>query len=57
MRQERLWVHPAFKKKIKRAALDRDVSVLRLTKELGEEQEELLRIFNKREKKERLFRI
>ena len=57
MRQERLWVHPSFKRRIKREALDREMSVLKLTKEIGEEQNELLRRFDKREKKERLFRI
>jgi len=37
IKQTQMWVHPSFKKKLKRQALDEDISVLCLTRKLGDE--------------------
>lgn len=56
MKQERLWVHPSFKRRLKREAVERDTSILNLTKELGEETYDFLRSI-KNEKKGFRFKI
>lgn len=41
MSQERIWVHPAFKKKLKKAAVEQEMSMLELTKRLAREEKKL----------------
>lgn len=42
MTEVRLWVHPNFKKKLKKEAADRDLTVVKLTEELAEDSKEML---------------
>jgi hypothetical protein len=38
MNQVRLWVHPEFKKKLKREAAEQDLSILELTEKLSRDE-------------------
>lgn len=58
MKQDRLWVHPKFKKKMKKEALKRNMSVLRFTEEIAKEGCVLDKILKqKNEKNKKLFRF
>ena len=54
MKQVRLWVHPDFKRKIKKEATEKDLSVLRYTQSLADSNNEFMRGLNERKKR---FRI
>lgn len=56
-RPVQMWVDPCFKKKLKKDAADKDMSVLQLTKRLGQDGHELPREMDKRERKKFDFRI
>ncbi len=56
MNEVRVWVHPKFKRKLKREAADRDLTVVKLTEELAEDSKEMLDDI-KKEKKGFSFRI
>lgn len=47
-----MWVHPLFKKKIKKEAVDNDIPILQLTKEIAKNEEKL---FKKKKKDEKDF--
>lgn len=57
MKQERMWVHPEFKKRIRIEAAEKGVSILKLTKTLGEENNVLQQLKKKHEKSSFRFRI
>ena len=38
-KQKQIWVHPAFKKKLKLQAASEDMSILQLTKKLAKDNE------------------
>jgi len=50
MAQVRLWVDPKFKKAIKVAAAEQEISILKLSKELGESNERFLENVKKKNK-------
>ena len=49
MKRERLWVHPSFKKRVKREALEKGKTVVNFTKEIADE--ELIKTFQPIKKK------
>lgn len=49
-KQTRLWVSPKFKKMLKKQAVEKEISILELTRQLGDESE-LIKIKNEKEKK------
>jgi len=56
MTEVRLWVHPNFKKKLKKEAADKEISVVKLTEELADDSNKMLRKI-KNGKKAFSFRI
>ena len=47
-KQQQVWVHPAFKKKLKLQATTEGVSMLQLTKKLAKDNEETKEIIRKK---------
>ena len=42
-----MWVHPSFKKTIKKKAVDKDTNVIEFTKNLAEDEQKLKKVFLK----------
>lgn len=58
MRQkEQMWVHPSFKKKLKKEAVEKDTTVITLTKELAESGDLLQKGAKKNAKKGYSFKV
>jgi len=52
MKQVRMWVDPRFKKKVKREAVNKDMSVLELTAHMASDDCELMQMFNKAKRRQ-----